>query len=786
MHQDHWGPLSKGIRRGQEQRIVAERSAQHVGGVPLSVLLIESRAAQALLVTEALTSQHRVVWVDALHAAAAELIAGDYDCLIIELGLFDAEGLEVVEILRDAAADAALVVIASHPDEDAGLAAIRLGVDDFLPTEELTARALARSVEYAVERARLRNDLRRAEESARMLSSIVQSTGDAVFTKDLRGIVTSWNRGAEQLYGYTAEEMVGRHVSVLHPYGDESDPIIAVITEGRTIAALDAVRRTRSGRQVQVSLTISPMYSPRGTVTGASIIARDVTDRRELQTELEHQASHDALTGLANRALMERRLSEALARVVTESPDRSPELSTSADEDPTSEPMAGETQRAAPDHVAVLLVDLDRFGSINNAKGHQEGDRILVEVAARLRGAVRPADTVARLGGDEFVIVCRMTNTVAAQRVADRVAQELSRLPMHIGGAELQLTASIGIAVSPPLEPDAEALLRHADAAMYEAKATGRARSQVFDVSFARASRNRLELASDLREALRSDRLSIHYQPIVDVSSSKRVGAEALARWQHPDRGWIPPDVFVPLAEEMGLVEQLDTWVLSRACRDAAALRSTGHLSTEATMAVNLSARTVGEADLVDLVGDTLVEHGLPPEALTIEVTETALLNDPVLAGRSLQALREVGLGVALDDFGTGYSSLSFLREMPVTHLKIDRSFVQQIQRRPKDQAITAAMIDLARALDLHTVAEGIETSAQLSYLRQLGCTTGQGYLWSKPVPFDQLPAALLSGTVDSVPAQYGSPEDDERRLAGRRAGHDLERQGQEGGSPAP
>jgi diguanylate cyclase (GGDEF)-like protein len=390
----------------------------------------------------------------------------------------------------------------------------------------------------------------------------------------------------------------------------------------------------------------------------------------------------------------------------------------------------------------VLFLDLDQFKAVNDAQGHQTGDRLLVEVANRLRGVVRPEDTVARLGGDEFVIVCQATDTGAAQRVASRVERELAR-PLDLGGGALHLTASIGIAVSPPLEPNAESLLRHADAAMYEAKARGRARSQVFDVSFASRSRERLTLAGELRQALRNAELEVHYQPVVDIGSGRVTGVEALARWEHRQHGWIGPDVFVPLAEDTGLVTELDQWVLARACRDADHLRRDGVLPDGATMAVNFSARTVGDPDLVAMVGSAATEHRLPAEAVVIEVTETALMNDPTLASSSLHALRERGFGVALDDFGTGYSSLRFLREMPVTHLKIDRSFVQHIDRRPEDHAITAAMIGLAQGLDIHTVAEGIETGAQLDQLRQLGCTTGQGFLWSRAVPLDDLAGAV-------------------------------------------
>jgi predicted signal transduction protein with EAL and GGDEF domain len=351
---------------------------------------------------------------------------------------------------------------------------------------------------------------------------------------------------------------------------------------------------------------------------------------------------------------------------------------------------------------------------------------------------VRPADTVARLGGDEFVIVCRNTDSRAAEDVARRVKDVLGN-EVHVDGRTTAVTASIGIAVCPPVVPDAEALLENADAAMYEAKARGRDGAQMFDRSLAAHSHRRQELVDDLREALDSDALDLHYQPIIDLTCGRVAGVEALARWNHPDRGPLPPALFVPLAEETGLVGQLDRWVLERACRDAVQLRASGFLAADAPMAVNVSARTVGDPHLETLVRDTAAAQHLPPQALVIEVTETAVMQDPSAARRCLEALRRLGAGVELDDFGTGYSSLTYLRQMPVTHLKIDRSFVSHVGERSHDRAITACIIDLARKLDMQVVAEGVETVDQLAVLRRLGCATGQGYHWSRPVPLAEL-----------------------------------------------
>lgn len=701
--------------------------ARRLGGVaPLhrpaaaSVLLLEADPGDARRVLDALgefENQFASTWVVHLETAVDALVKGDFDCLIIGLGLPEARGLEVVEVLREVADDAALIILTDPDDALLGFRALQGGVDEYFVRSELADRDshdLCLAVQYAVERARLKADLRKAENRARALSAIVESTADAVLTKSARGIIATWNRGAEELYGYTSAEVVGLHVDLLHPDDEtESTRILSSVGEGQTVRGVETVHRCKDGELVPVSLTVSPLIGPREQHLGASVIARDITDRRQLEEKLTRQAMHDVLTGLPNRALLLDRLDQALS------------------------------EAARSGHpVAVLFLDLDHFKTVNDTSGHQAGDQLLKEVARLLSRVVRPSDTVARLGGDEFVIVCRNTDSRAAENVARRVTQVLSN-SVQVDGRTVAVTASIGIAVCPPVAADAEILLHDADAAMYEVKAGGRNGVRTSEPSPAAGpSYRRPELVDDLREALRTDALDLHYQPIIDLASGRLAGAEALARWHHPDRGPLPPTVFVPLAEETGLVGQLDSWVLERACRDAVALRDSGVLGADAPMSVNVSARTVGDPHLETLVRDTAAGHHLSPQALVIEVTETAVMRDALAARRSLKALRRLGAGVALDDFGTGYSSLTYLRQLPVNHLKIDRSFVSDITESADDRAIAACIIELARKLGIQVVAEGVETADQLAILRALGCEKGQGYHWSRPVPLAELSAA--------------------------------------------
>jgi diguanylate cyclase (GGDEF)-like protein/PAS domain S-box-containing protein len=568
------------------------------------------------------------------------------------------------------------------------------------------------------------SERKRAEETAQALAAIVETTGDAIFTKSIDGTILTWNRGAEQLYGYTANDAIGCHVSLLH--ADEAiyevQSILASVAAGETVRGLETIRHRRDGSRVEVSLTVSPIFDGAGSIASASVIARDVSDRCALERELVQQAMEDTLTGLPNRTLLADRLAHA---------------------------VAGSGRRGTS--TAVLFVDLDHFKNVNDANGHLIGDQLLVAIANRLRAAMRPADTVARFGGDEFVVVCEDADEAAAAQVATRVAETLSE-PIQLAGQEFHVTASIGIAVSPPLEANGDVLLRNADAAMYDAKAHGRARYRVFDAALADQSSQRLELTNDLREALNEAKLELHYQPVIELATGRVVGLEALARW-HRTSGWVPPAVFVPLAEAGGFVSTLDRWVLKQACLDGAALRARGALPVDARLAVNISAGGIADPDLVEVVRAAAAHARLPLDALEIEVTETGFLTDPVTADRVLSALQASGVGVALDDFGTGYSSFTNLRQLPVTTIKIDRSFVQNIALRPDDLAIVTSVVELAHAIGLRTIAEGVETWEQLALLHRLGCDAGQGHIWSKALPREELARLLKGDSVSFVTA---------------------------------
>jgi diguanylate cyclase (GGDEF)-like protein/PAS domain S-box-containing protein len=444
----------------------------------------------------------------------------------------------------------------------------------------------------------------------------------------------------------------------------------------------------------------------------------DVTDRKRMEAELERLALYDSLTGLPNRALFSDRLEQAISH------------------------------RSRTQAIAVYFLDVDRFKRINDSLGHAAGDEVLREVATRVQRMLRPEDTVARFGGDEFTVLCESIGGVLeAVGVADRLQREIAQ-PLRAGGAELRLSASIGIAmVEPDEQTEHSRLVEDADAAMYRAKERGGARTELFDMAMRERAVDAISIEQELSRGLERDELRLFYQPLVSLNSGEMVGAEALIRWEHPERGLLTPDKFLPIAEESGLIVQVGAWAVGEACRRLRDWdRRNGGPSTF-SLAVNLSARELTHPDVVPTVLGAVRRSALDPHRLTIEVTESTAMADRDSGFRALRELHDAGVRIAIDDFGTGYSSLDHLREMPADVLKIDRSFVAGMAANSPDSALVAAAVAMGRALEMEVVAEGIETTEQVTDLRELGCPLGQGFLFARPLPPEEIDD-LLSADI--------------------------------------
>ena len=562
--------------------------------------------------------------------------------------------------------------------------------------------------------------LRASEHFTRTIISSVRQ-GIIVYDRQLR--LQVWNRFMEELTGLTAADVLGRpaHEVLPHLRQQKVEEVLARALEGATVHAPDAFLEVpQTGRSAWISTVYSPHVGPGGEVIGVTSIMLDITERKGAEDQLLHNAFHDTLTGLPNRALFVDRLERLLTHA-----------------------------ERHPDYLfGVAFLDLDRFKVVNDSLGHVVGDELLVAMARRLELCLRQGDTVARLGGDEFAILLDDVEHVSdATRVAERVLCELGT-PFRLTGHEVFTNASIGIALSTTGYSRPEDILRDADTAMYRAKLDGRARYEVFDRNMHEQAVERLQLETDLRRALERHEFELHYQPIVELGGGRISSFEALIRWNHPRRGRVAPDAFIPLAEETGLIVPIGWWVLEEACRQLHAWNARFAEQGPFSVCVNLATKQFVQPDLVDHVDRILASIGLDAHLLKLEITESAVIENEEKVVSTLAALRARGIQLCIDDFGTGYSSLSYLHAFPVDTLKIDRSFVGQIGRADANPRLVETIIALSRNLGMDAVAEGVETIEQLEFLREVGPRYAQGFLFSPALPPDELETMLVRRPV--------------------------------------
>ena len=594
---------------------------------------------------------------------------------------------------------------------------VYLEVDITLVPAEGVAYCVARDTS---ERRRIENALRasevRSREAAERYLSLFDRNPDAVFSQDLTGHFLSANQACADLVGYWQEELLDPSFdgAILSADPSQTAPYFGRAVSGEALDFETRVRH-REGHFIDVHLTYVPIVVE-GEVVGVFGVAKDISQRRRLERQLSHQAFHDTLTGLPNRALFLDRLGHALAR-----------------------------NSAEPGRCAVLFLDLDHFKLVNDSLGHHFGDRLLQDVAERLTAALSPSHTISRFGGDEFTVLLEdLPSPDEADGYAEALLSALER-PFNLSGQEVFCTASIGIAVAHRATDGPDDLLRRADSAMYSAKERGRGRYATFDSGMHTRAVARLTLETQLRRAVERNEFELYYQPEVSLVDGRLVGVEALLRWHHPELGTLAPGAFLQEAAEVHLAEPIGAWVIEQACRQLMVWSKSPSMPP-ISVNVNLSAPELVRPELVEHVAMSMARHDVAPHRLILEITESVLMDDPEAVLEILVRLKELGVGLAIDDFGTGYSSLAYLQRFPVDVIKIDRAFIDGLDGDTGKQAIVSAVLGLARALNLVTVAEGVECSAQLARLAALGCELGQGYLFCRPGTAEQIGAFASAG----------------------------------------
>lgn len=689
----------------------------------IQVLLVEDNPQEVeivqLYLAKRYSHDYRVRHASSIGMALGEIARRLPQVILLDLHLPDTRGLEGFEVISRAAPETPIVILTNFNEEATATRAVRAGAQDYLIKREVNAALLHRAILYAIERQRVEREILKLQERYALATA---GANDCIWDWESDSGVAYFSPRWNELLGLAPDVVIDRldgWFDRIHPddVGELRRLLAGRQPAGRRQFEHEHRLRHENGAYLWVFARGVILADGAGRATRMAGSISSIAKRKETENQLLHRALHDALTGLPNRVLLIDRLRQALRRF-----ERDHDL-----------------------RFAVLYFDLDRFKDVNDSLGHSAGDALLCEIARRLLGVIRPGDTVARMGGDEFAVLVgdvedESDTTLVAQRIHALFEQAVA-----IAGRDLFTSASIGIAVASPHYRSAEEMLRDADLAMYRAKRSANERTVIYDTSMHNATLTRQHLERALRQAAAQGQFVLHYQPIVILEDGRIVGFEALLRWTHPEDGLLEPASFLAVIEDCGLLEQVNWWALRRACeqgREWLTLQAAD--SAPLRLCVNVSARMFQAADTVVRVRALLEETGLPPGCLHLELTERDCIHDGEGAREALRALRALGVHVDLDDFGTGYSSLSYLQRFSYDSLKIDHACVRQIDADDPAEMIRT-IIGLARILDMDVVAEGIESREQAEALIAMGCTAGQGYLFSRPLTADAA-AGLLQG----------------------------------------
>ncbi len=744
-------------------------SVEHLRALPTAdqrgaqppVTLVPAERARLLLVDDdtrhlqSLTALlnvtgHEITAVDSAREAIRRLESCEFDLVLLDLHMPGLGGNAVMDQINDRSLDVAVIVVSGETRIDAAIGALRRRADDFVRKPYLAADLL-RSIDHVLQRRRLLAENRRMaqqlEHSERLYRHLVDSSPDMIYMLDPRGRFTFVNDRFESLLGVERDSLIGRHYSSVI---DDDDQAMAghVFHERRCgeRAARNVELRLRPLSLLPPSTDAGPgyktllfnsiaMYAPApadgdgaAAYAGTYGVARDITERKHAEERISHQAYHDILTDLPNRILFRDRLDVAMLQAMRNSCE-----------------------------LAVMFIDLDRFKLVNDTLGHLLGDDLLKEAASRLKDVLRAGDTLARLGGDEFIIMLPRLGSRDDASVVARKILECLQFPFILGEHEVRISASIGIAVYPVHGTTIDQLLAHADIAMYRVKADGKNGHCFFRADMLDASQHKLSLDRGLRRALNNGELEMFYQPQIDVRSGRIIGAEALMRWRHPERGLLSAVEFLPFAEEGGLIVPISDWMLETVCRDLCEWIALG--ADDVTMAINLSPLYLERGDFVSKLADSQTRWGYPMNRIEVEITENVSIRNPQYVIDQLNMLCRLGVSVAIDDFGTGYASLAYLHRFPIRTVKIDQSFVREILHAQGHCPVVLAIISMATGLGMNVIAEGVETAEESAYLEQAGCPRMQGFLFHPALANDEFMSLLAEQTAGRRPASWLGPQ---------------------------